>query len=349
MTLPTNLINKVKSVESMSSSFTKTIIKQGVSTLTGNTLLFTKVDKTDTLREFANLYATFNLPVTLDQLTSYSGSTYSGTSLSGFSPNPIIVVEIPKNTYGEAIDGKTIHLKFPVTSGGTNVVVDVYSSFYQYTSIQTSNADTKIIDDNTFSQVFGNVAYLFCDNIAKPNRTTGLSWSTNGKFSSLQKELGTFEDKITPSNVDNFVGIAYLDKGFLVITNPTLVNGFVYSAATSNGQDGIPSGSTYTGGTNFTQVYFTGATSAVTTFNSIVTEYIQNVYCIALPEEFFTSENPTYAEAYGNTAITEGQPVYVTDLGLYNSDGELIAIAKTSEPLPKTRDGILTFSIQIKV
>jgi hypothetical protein len=36
-------------------------------------------------------------------------------------------------------------------------------------------------------------------------------------------------------------------------------------------------------------------------------------------------------------------------VGLYNEDGELIAIAKPSEPLPKTRDGILTFAVQIKV
>jgi hypothetical protein len=262
MSIPSNLNNKVKPVESISSSFSKTVIRQGISTLNGNSLLFTKVDKTDSLREFANLFSSFNLPVTLNQLNSYSGSTYTNTALSGFSPNPIIVVEIPKNTYGEAIDGKTINIKFPITSGGTNVVVNIYSSFYNYTSIQTSNADTKIIDDNTFSQVFGNVAYLFSDNIATPNRTTGLSWSTTGKFSLLQKELAIYSDP-DPSDIDNFVGIAYLDKGFIVITNPTLVNGFVYSAATSSGQDGIPSGSTYTGGTNFTQIYFTGTTVQV--------------------------------------------------------------------------------------
>jgi hypothetical protein len=72
------------------------------------------------------------------------------------------------------------------------------------------------------------------------------------------------------------------------------------------------------------------------------------VYALALGDEFYESENPTFLETYidGNP---NNEPVYVTEIGLYNENNELIAIGKTSEPIPKTRFNTITFNVKLKL
>jgi hypothetical protein len=56
------------------------------------------------------------------------------------------------------------------------------------------------------------------------------------------------------------IGICYLDKGFMVITEPSIVSNFVMSAGTEDGT------TTYSGNTSgFTNLYFTGDSKATAT------------------------------------------------------------------------------------
>ena len=107
------------------------------------------------------------------------------------------------------------------------------------------------------------------------------------------------------------MGIAYLDKGMLVITEPTIVDAFdVSSSATS------------------------------VTINSVSTNVIQNVTCIAGRGEFGSSSNPTWST---------GDPVRVTELGLYDDLNRLIAYGKFDRQVTKTKDGFMSFGIKITV
>jgi hypothetical protein len=182
-------------------------------------------------------------------------------------------------------------------------------------------------------------------------------WTSSNKFipslgSTSGKQPARFS---SPDNVlyDQPVGILYLDKGFAVITDQTLVSNFAYnySGATSSGYDSIVTGTQYTGGTNFTQIYFNEATKANAIYNSIYTEFIQSVTCLAMPNEFYISNNPTFTEVYGPNGENNvnNDPVYITEIGLYNEFGELIAIAKTSEPIPKDKFSIYAFNVQLKL
>ena len=140
-----------------------------------------------------NLFVSFNLPVTDQQKEDFTGGTFSTTSFSGFNQDKIIVVEIPKNEYGELVDGKSISISFPISSGGTNIKINCYSSFFR-TSIASNNADKlyscPLIESCYFGvqgmldigEIYSNISYLFSDEIAPPKRTTGLSWSTPIKF-----------------------------------------------------------------------------------------------------------------------------------------------------------------------
>lgn len=357
-----NLTGKLKSVESGSTTFEKSITRTN-SSLSGSDLKFTMIDRNDLVdRSLGNLFSSFNLPILNFQKNDFtSGGTYFETAISGINQNNVLVVEIPRNKYGELIDGKTISLKLPIISGGSEVAINCYGTYFDET-INTSNANSRLSDGSDAAQYFGieatsansynsNVCFLFSDSIQSPQINAGTSWnawSTNNKFDGTTSITSKQFARLDGDSRDQSIGIAYLDKGFFVITDPTIVNNFVYSGSVSSGYNSIPSGMTYSGDSAFTQVYFTSSTSAQTEYSSILTEYIQRVYAFAMPDEFFQSTNPTFDEAYPN-GNPDNDPVYITEVGLYNQNDELIAIAKTNEPIPKTRFNIASFEIQLKL
>ena len=172
---------------------------------------------------------------------------------------------------------------------------------------------------------------------------------SNGKryafFDGFNLTFGTTTKFV--NTYDQPVGILYNDKGLAVITDQNLVQGFIYSAGTSSGYNGISSGSSYNGDTNFAKIYFTSSTLCETNFKSITTEITQNVMCIAEPNEFFYTTNSTYENSY-DPNITN-KPVFITSVGLYNKMGELIGIGKLSEPIKKEKTSIIPFNIKLKL
>jgi hypothetical protein len=105
------------------------------------------------------------------------------------------------------------------------------------------------------------------------------------------------------------VGVAYLDKGFLVITNPTIINNL---DATSSG--------------------------AVVTLNSVSSTVAQNVTCIANRGEFGSSTNSTWRA---------GDTPRISEIGLYDNDGDLIAIAKLDRQLEKNINQFVALGITL--
>jgi len=73
-------------------------------------------------------------------------------------------------------------------------------------------------------------------------------------------------------------------------------------------------------------------------------------YCRAHHNEFNYSSNPTYltGSKIRVKASSFDQPVsYITTVGLYSADNELLAVAKLSEPLKKTPDNDMTLRIRL--
>ena len=354
-----------KEIESGSGLFEKKLVLLPQTVLSNSQLKFTKAQRTDlTDRMFANLFASFNLPITLEQQQMFTGGVYQHTAFQYLNANDVIIVEIPKNSYGEMIDGKSISLTVPTNAGS----VQIYSSFFKNSLLNTAG-HMVYSDPNGQSKAFGqayniselpgqagltnplngyssNIAFLFSDSIQRPEKNNTYTWSVGGKYFKGQTGLptGVSGNKNAANyssgdgTVDIPVGIAYLDKGFIVITHPTIVNDFKHTAAFLNG-------SGYTGTNKFSNIYF--PTIANLAFSSFNTEFVQHAVCIALPNEFYKSNNPTFVQAYGENV--EENPVAVTEIGLYNDKYELIAIAKTNKPLPKGKSSVLSFDIVIKV
>ena len=66
----------------------------------------------------------------------------------------------------------------------------------------------------------------------------------------------------------------------------------------------------------------------------------QHYFCRIPNKEFNFSANPTYvsgsAGAFQNPSFFKNPKSYITGIGLYNSAGQLLAIAKLSKPLLKS-------------
>ena len=61
------------------------------------------------------------------------------------------------------------------------------------------------------------------------------------------------------------------------------------------------------------------------------------------------STNPTYTDSDGNIVTLDGTSTfsYVTTIGLYNAENELLAVAKTSRPIEKNNQVDLSIRIRL--
>jgi hypothetical protein len=309
-----------KAVETQSSTISTESVNIGVTTISGSNITHVSINRNDSnIDSYVNLFYSFGLPLTTTDDTKFTGTTfanggYSDTALSGLAQTQILVFALNNANYGDVLDGKTIRFTLP-TSAGTYTM---YSTF-QSKGSQNTVEDGNIRDTSPTANNFGsNVAMLFSDTIMRPNGgDSTLSWATGYNtvkpFSINNKRLYNLQ---TNSNLaltaDTAVGIAYLDKGILVITNPTIVA--AYDSVT--------------------------ATGASVTFNSVSTNVFQNITCIANRGEFGSSTNITFSSS---------DIARISEIGLYDSFGNLIAVGKTDRHVTKNVNEIKVFNVKISL
>jgi hypothetical protein len=307
----------LKSVETQSSTISSDLVSNGLTTVSGTSLTKFIVNRNDyNTNGLVNLYYSFGLPLNSNDDANYTGVTFSNggfsdTALSGIAQSKILVIGIKNTTYGESLDGKNIRLSLP-TSAGT---YSVYSTF-QYKALNTRVEDANISETSvSTSFIDSNIAFLFCDTIKKPNGNPTLSWSTGfGTVKPFSVNNKQFYNLTTNSNLgltaDTAVGIAYLDKGFIVITHPQIVNAFTPSSSTN----------------------------ATVTFDSYSTEVYQNITCIAARGEFGSSTNSTFSGV---------DSPRISEVGLYDNLNNLVAMAKTDRHILKNINEFLAFNVKI--
>jgi len=276
----------------------------GLTGVTGNSFTQIIIDRTmGDSDPYTNLFYTFGLPITqLDKnlyTTFNSPVGFLDTAISKLNKDKVLVIALNNCNYGEILDGKTIKIELETTSGATVPSYTIYSTFQKSLTPLTS-VDTQVRELLELGSAIGNnVAFLFSDEVKRPNGNPAKSWSTGygltKPFSINGKEL--FNKVSVPSTnttVDQAVGIAYLDRGFIVITHPDIVNNYDTSSASTT----------------------------TVTYNSISNEVAQNITCIVERDEFATTNNRTY---------TAGDSIRVSEVALYDTFNNVIAYAKSNE------------------
>ena len=85
-------------------------------------------------------------------------------------------------------------------------------------------------------------------------------------------------------------------------------------------------------------------------FNNTVELNSTVYFCRVNHNEFNYSSNPTYlssSQIIVKNSTTDNPVSYITTVGLYSADNELLAVAKLSEPLKKTPDTELTLRVRL--
>jgi hypothetical protein len=269
---------------------------------------------------YANLFKTFGLPITAADKTFFSAATYtqggfSDTALSGLNQDKIFVIAIPNASYGEEIDGKNIEISVTTTASTYNI----YGT-YQNVNQLLATQDGKISEDTPTSKKFGdNITFLFSDGIKKPGNNATKSWATGFNtvkpFSLNSKNLFNIKNATNVTG-DTAVGIAYLDKGFIVITDPNIVNDIDLGGSST--------------------------TSSATTvsYTHYSTEIFQSVNVFAGRNEFNASNNATFES---------GDVVRISEVGLYDGGGNLVAIGKPDRHIVKRGNQIVSLAVKINV
>lgn len=332
--------------------------------------------------------------------TGYTG-TYYGTVYEKLCPlsggttyNGVLIIEIPSTKYGEIIDGKSIKMEIP--SGGTSGSSYTIYSAYQTNDdlFETTGLDTFLSEHSVMSHRFGstpdldggateinssyesNVVLLFSDDIAPPSGNTITSWAT-GHDEVIDGEKVYYENAAVNKAMydlhddkDGCVGIAYLDKGFIVITDPTIVDD-VYSNMISGSTAVVYGASGHTSlienvddngdiDLDDTQFLFKDeGYTATLQYLSYNTEKSLNIVCLASTDEFFRTTNSTAKELFGleatedyadfKTSSNNLYPISITELGLHDEDGNLLAICKPTQPVDKYWYDVVSFNIRIRL
>ena len=342
--------------------------------IVGSGLTYTLCDRTDLIDYQSNYFSSFNLPYNASALPT--GSTFSllKPELQQLNVDKIIITPLPSGYYNQIIDGRTITLSTPQISGTGLSAKTIVSSTYT------------TLDKTQTSELLGtNIAFLFCDEINTPYTGTTLNgaymhsattWNPLTSFVDRPPAVSyielsqndIFTDKRSYSgvnlavnvpqgypsvtnqgyNYDIPVGFVALDKGWIVYTHPKIVNNIPFNLGYNTGN------TLNTGPTSATtDIYFLDNTNSAIAFEDINIQYKTSYIALVLPGEFFISTNPSWDTAKNyleQINSTNGyDAVSISEIGMFNSKEEMIAVAKLDRPLSKNYGDLVTITLDINI
>ena len=97
---------------------------------------------------------------------------------------------------------------------------------------------------------------------------------------------------------------------------------------------------------------FSSGSLTAMTFQNVTNINSTLVFCRATADEFNYSSNPTFTDTNGNIVVIDDATTdrtfsYVTSVGLYDANDNLLAVAKMSRPIEKNDEKDLTFRIRL--
>ena len=253
------------------------------------------------------------------------------------------------------------------------------ATYKQYASTLLADADNKFQFEDD-SNVLQNANSIYAINLSRARYREKMdpgNWSlslsgSNGTFTLIDNSgkkfgdnlgnagrvfkvvsgslnLGTEDEATIESTTDsagNGYGLFYPDRG-IIILNPVALQDVVGSV-----DAGSLAGSLGTSANTQNHERLFQAIAAGGDFEARRTENIstQHFFVRATNREFNYSNNPTYTNDNGTFVETsfEADPrTFITTVGLFNDSNEMIAVAKTSQPVPKSFDKEVLIKVKL--
>lgn len=242
--------------------------------------------------------------------------------------------------------------KDKIKSGTFNMLVNITGTSNVYLSDTSGTVGPVVRECQT-----GEVGLLFVSGAAADLATTinvtgGLVFYEAGIAVVSPYIFASSGTNAPPSSVATTT-VAIFNSNSLGIINTYPASGFSssYAGAHTVGYTFIEAGtapqssSLSSSAYGFSSHLLTASYQATTELNSTV------YFCRAFNNEFNYSSNPTYlssSEIYIKESDPMNQPVaYITSVGLYDDNNQLLAVAKLSEPIKKTPDNELIARVRL--
>lgn len=234
---------------------------------------------------------------------------------------------------------------------GTATTIPLSSAFrhianYYFSS--TAGTNIPIAHDNTsFTSLLRAITIgrtTMDDNVVSGSITAIFAFGTTANNTYIDQpettitgNVGRKGSLVSQGNTSNVVGTVFYESGVLIFHGGTGWPHFLITSAS-----GMTFGSASAGYVVCTQL----------SWNSMSILKRTNFFCRAFNKEFNYTNNPT---AISNStlgtitsSLTANPRTYITSVGLYNDDGDLLAISKVSPPVQKDFTKEKTFSVQLQ-
>lgn len=256
--------------------------------------------------------------------------------------------------------------QFTLTSGSTSTVIKeaLFLDFKRLFTRDQIKRETFAIKLNPSQSLMGALQ----TNLTRVASTTTKIYSDIG--SSENKDFsfgGQVSTIVDSSDTTRPVGLLYIDKGIVVLDISRSLDTVVFLTGSIDGMS--TSGLTPFSGSlmNFLvsasvddvldhicSTRFSGSAATAITFQNNTNINSTLYFCNLSADEFNYSSNPTFVDSDSRiTVIDQGQEesqrsfVFVTSVGLYDANNNLLAVAKTSRPILKSDERNLTLKLRL--
>lgn len=281
---------------------------------------------------------------------------------------------------GDASSRFTAPFSNPASDGSDNIDEALFLSFkrlFVRDGIKRETFAVQMFQSSSFGDIklgdaLGALEGKQNINVNTVNTPSGSAIYTDvGSATSVERSAtgGDVGNLVNASNTSETVGLLFYQQGVAVLdmTKALRSNQFLTGAIGTVGSsasnlnfsgsfipDFVVSASMDDILDHITTSRFGSGSNTVMTFQNNTRLNSTLVYCRATADEFNFSSNPTYTNSEGRIrVINTGQEnvekafSFVTTIGLYDANEELLAIAKLSRPVEKNDEKDLTFRVRL--
>jgi len=269
--------------------------------------------------------AKFPTKATYMQYRSYllgqedSHFTFASASGTGHNTEDIFVINVARARYKESMDAGNWSLK-----------------------LSGSRGDITLIDDSgkKFSDTVGKAGRVFDVVSGSLNLGSSAEATIDQRYTSGSTDGNSF-------SVGQGYGIFYPDQGIIVLNPGALESEIGFSAHTGSATLNYSTTSSLFTGVDADKKAHHWLYAAIKNGADFEARRTENVstshyFVRANNREFNFSNNPTFVSgsdnAFAVSSFKRDPRVYITTIGLYNNANEMLAVAKTSQPIAKSFD-----------
>jgi hypothetical protein len=240
--------------------------------------------------------------------SSAQGFNFGG---AGTNVSNVFAINIDRNRYKESLFPGTFNLKLRGPSGTTINLCDNSNDVTVVNYLDCGRVFDIVSGSNGKASVTTNTSQI------------GNGYTVSGSYGMYLPDIGVIllnGPALTASAAFGGIGLVLDNNNYSV----TAINSALYTSSINNNN-------------LFAAISSSGATASfqLNSQENISSNYI---FCRVKSQEYNYSSNPTFVSGSGNllfSSMVYNPQTYVTTVGLYNNNSQLLAVAKLSRPLVK--------------